>query len=249
MFRYILVSLFALQLFSCSHKTTNKEVLESKTSFVQDNFLYQGKYHWSFNIMGTKQKSYHQFFKDRIEYKMTGKVYSTDYSMKKLSFDKKNNKWIGMDDEGIIYVLFFKDYNNNSVQIYKHKCKKGIQEALEFQTPALNTTKDHGWNVFVSDENNQKEEVLQLSSEFKCGSNSLILSDSEVNWNNKIYTKMSFHKGERRWVGKHKDEYILLFLNALQKTDSLQISINTFTDLEKLYKTKYSMVDNWVKCE
>lgn len=115
----------------------------------KDPFEYRGTYVWNFKILFTKQTSIHTFFEDKIEYEMKGKIYSTKYTMKKISYDKKINKWIGKDEKENVYVLFFRDKTANSVTIYKHKCKEGgLQEAKEFQKSALDTKEDHGWNVY-----------------------------------------------------------------------------------------------------
>ncbi len=122
---------------------------ESNHNIDNEPFEYRGKYVWNFKILFTKQTSIHTFFEDRIEYEMKGKIYSTAYTMKKISYDKKSNKWIGKDEKENVYVLFFKDKTPNSVTIYKHKCKDGgLQEAKEFQKPASDTKEDHGWNVY-----------------------------------------------------------------------------------------------------
>ncbi len=87
---------------------------------------------------------------DKIEYRMEGEVHSANYTMKKKSYDKKINKWIGEDESGNVYVLFFKDKTEKTVTIYKHKCREnGLKEAIDFKTPPTNTEEDYGWNTYT----------------------------------------------------------------------------------------------------
>ncbi|MEM1220722.1 MAG: hypothetical protein AAGH79_17510, partial [Bacteroidota bacterium] len=75
--RYLLF-LFAIgSLVSCSHKNTEAETAQYADQFTQDPFSNTGTYVWAFNLMGGEQVSTHTFYPDRIEYTMTGKVYST----------------------------------------------------------------------------------------------------------------------------------------------------------------------------
>lgn len=56
---------------------------------------------------------------------------------------------------------------------------------------------------------------------------------------------MSFHSGERRWVGQYDKKYIQIFFNSLKIEDSLKLSINWSNNLKELYKAKYNSVKNW----
>ncbi len=137
-------SLVVLFTTSCS-KEENKD-----NNLSQNAFEYRGAYVWEFEVMGNKQVSMHTFFADKIEYTMQGKVHSSKYTMTKKLYDKKENKWIGEDERGNIYVLFFKDKTDKTITIYKHKCRiNGLEEAIEFKTPPANTSDDYGWNVYT----------------------------------------------------------------------------------------------------
>ncbi len=140
-----------------------------------------GSYSWSFKIVLSEQKSTHTFFSDRIDYKMEGGIYSTKYSMKKISYEKDKGKWIGKDEKGNVYVMFFKDKTENSVTIYKHKCKKGgLKEAEDFEKPSADTTDDHGWNVYTLNGGSTNDEKLNISGEFSNKKGKIYISDDYV---------------------------------------------------------------------
>lgn len=53
---------------------------------------------------------------------------------------------------------------------------------------------------------------------------------------------MSFHLGERRWLGKYQDQYLQVFFKSLEAKDVIQISATWSDDLEYLYNTKYNSI-------
>ena len=230
---------------SCTHKTNQQEIQEYTEQLVQDPFDLSGAYHWNFQLMGGTQKSVHTLYPDSIAYRMDGKVYSTVYTMQKLSYERAQKKWIGQDQEGIVYVLFFKELTDSSLTIYKHKCKdEGLAEALAFELPPADATNDHGWNVYALSVDD-KEDELPLSGSYKDGDQTLILTDQLVTYNGNDYHKMSYHAGERRWVGQTKPRtlsegiYLQLFFEDLSSSGYLDISAREFSDLEEAYQTKY----------
>jgi len=163
--------------------------------------------------------------------------------MRKLSFEKTENKWIGEDDEGIVYVLFFKDYGTETVTIYKHKCKtNGLSEALQFTLPDIDATTDHGWNSYTST-GLDSEDLLPIAGKYNHNENDLVLSDQKVIFNGKTYEKMSYHAGERRWVGAADGLFLQIFFEDFSENEELNLSLDEFTDLEKAYKTKYQTVE------
>ncbi|MEM9363994.1 MAG: hypothetical protein AAGA43_15240 [Bacteroidota bacterium] len=229
---------------SCAHKNSKAETNKYAAQFKEDNFTYSGEYVWAFNLMG-EQVSTHKFYPDSIAYTMDGKVYSTDYTMKKLSYEKEKDKWIGEDGNGIIYVLFFKEKTDSTLTIYKHKCKtNGLEEALNFDIPAADATDDHGWNVYALNGNDTRD-VLPIMGRFANLNNEIFISDSLVRFNQKNTKKISFHSGERRWVGKFNDSYLQVFFTSFEVKDSIRLSATWFTDVQAMYNTKYSSLRNW----
>lgn len=239
----ILITMLLLS--SCVHKNTKEDTSKYSDQFVRDSFTYRGDYIWSFDLMGSEQVSKHIFYSDSISYSMNGKVYSTNYTMKKLSYDKIKGKWIGEDENGTVYVLFFKEKTKNALTIYKHKCKStGLEESINFDLPAPDVTDDHGWNIYHLDKYKNKD-ILSLSGRFTNHEGEVFISDSVLTIDQKEVKKMSFHLGERRWVGKYQDEYLQVFFLNLNAKDSIQISTKWSNDLEKLYKTKYKSITDW----
>jgi len=243
-FTQLLILLGTGFLFSCSHKNTPEQTQKLADQLTNDDFALTGDYHWNFQLMGGTQHSVHTFYADSITYVMEGKVYSATYTMKKLAFEQAKNKWIGQDGDDIVYVLFFKDKTDNSITLYKHKCStNGLQEALDFETPAPDATDDHGWNIYTLSKEDT-EDILSLSGNYTYKDTSLVISDSLVIFNEKRFSKLSFHVGERRWVGQADDStFLQLFFEKLAPVDSLPISVTEFTDWEKAYQTKYHTVN------
>ena len=234
-------------LFSCSYKNTEEETLKYADQLPSDKFPLSGPYHWSFQLMGGKQLSTHTFYPDSIVYSMKGKVYSTDYTMHKLSYEAATNKWIGEDEDRIVYVLFFRNKTDSTINIYKRKCKdKGLQEAINFGVPADDATEDHGWNTYALEED--EEDILPLTGEYALNKYTLYLTDSMIVYNNRQFEKLSYHSGERRWVGRHQKEYLQIFFQHLKPDSDLQLNIRLYDDLEVAYKTKYATA-TWEKYE
>lgn len=230
---------------ACTYKNSELETLKYSKQFNTDTFMYTGNYVWAFDLMGGEQVSTHTLYQDSIVYTMSGKVYATNYTMKKLSFEKENGKWIGEDANKIIYVLFFKDITDSTITIYKHKCKaNGLAEALNFDLPAPDATDDHGWNVYTRDADNIRD-VLPIKGKFSNGSNKIYMNDSLLRIDEKEVKKLSFHAGERHWVGQHDDLYLQIFFKNLNIEDSIQLSATWYNDLEALYNIKYNSITNW----
>lgn len=237
--------LLLLLFISCASKNEKVDIEQYKNQFSTDSFKNKGKYVWSFQLMGTKQTSIHKFFRDSILYEMKGKIHSTKYPMYKLSYNKKENKWIGIDNNNTVYVLFFKEKTDNTLTIYKRKCEKnGIEEALNFQFPKPDATDDHGWNVYALDGYETKD-VLPILGDFSNEKNKISITDKIISIDDVSAEKMSFHSGERRWVGKHKNKYVQVFFKSLANNDALELSVNWFEDLEELYRTKYESINDW----
>lgn len=234
-----------LLLCCCAHKNNKEDTNKYASQFVKDYFPYSGKYVWAFNLMSSHQVSTHTFYSDSIVYSMIGKVYATDYTMKKLSYDNGKNKWIGEDENGIVYVLFFKDKTDSTLTIYKHKCKtNGLQEALSFDVPSSTATSDHGWNRY-SLNGKVIRDVLSLSGNYSSTTHKIGISDQMISIDDKNIEKVSFHSGERRWVGLSNGHYVQLFFKSLAHPEHLEIAIQWSDNPEELYSTKYTTITNW----
>jgi len=245
MMKSILIVTIALFLSSCSYKNSKEDIEKHKKEFIYDAFPYQGEYSWSFQLMGSTQESIHTFFADSILYEMKGKIHSTDYPMKKLSFNSKQNKWIGESTDKKVYVLFFKNKTDSTLTIYKRLCKtNGLKEALQFTKPKEDATEDHGWNTYTL-KGYKTTESLPFSGTFSSKTNTITVSDTSFVYNNKPIKKLSYHSGGRRWVGKYENQYLLIFYQKTKESDSLQLHINWYDDLELLYKTKYNSIKGW----
>lgn len=237
-----------LYLVSCTYKNTKQDIAKHKNALKQDVFPFKGVYSWSFELMGSTQVSTNTFYTDSIVYDMKGKTYSTHYSINKLSFDKDKNKFIGKSSDHIVYVYFLKQKTDSTITIYKHNCKrKGLEEAIAFQLPNDKATEDHGWNTYSLKGYSREKDFLPLRGNFKSSKQNISISDKIIVFENKQVEKISYHSGERRWVGKYKNRYLLVFFKGLEEKENIQIYVNWYDDLEKLYKTKYNSInlENW----
>lgn len=240
-----LTILLLLLLISCSQKKQEIDIKKYSHSFAKDTFQIKGTYNWSFQLMGTEQMSIHSFYQDSILYQMKGKVYSTKYPMYKLSYSKKQNKWIGIDQNNVAYALFFKDETDSTLIIYKHKCKtNGLEEAINFKFPNPDATEDHGWNMY-SKKGFYSEDKLYVLGNFSDEKNKISITENNIVLNGIYVEKMSFHSGERRWVGKNQNEYIQLFFKSLKNNDTIEVSIQSSNSLKELYQTKHLSITNW----
>lgn len=231
-----------LLLLSCNYKNTKKDTKKFSNRLGKDTFKLKGTYYWNFKLMGALQESVNTFYADSIAYQMKGKIYSTKYTMQKLSYNNTEKRWIGQDSNKTVYVMFFKEQTDSSVVIYKHKCKtKGLEEALNFAYPKPDATDDHGWNTYYTKGKKIEEDKLPFKGNYIQAENKLFVTDKIINFNGKEYKKLSYHKGERRWVGHNKTsgEYLQIFHKPIQDKNSLYLLVKKYTDIEKMYKTKY----------
>lgn len=228
-----------------SQVTTNTPQATEQLSaqLQQDDFPLTGVFRWQFYLGPVEQISTHTFAGDYIDYQMRGKVHSTDYRMKKLSYDAEAKKWIGETADGIVYVLFFKDIDKDKLTLYKHKSKGGLAEAIAFKKPPADATADHGWNVYTREGVTADADTLPLSGNYQNAEQMLVaLSDQAVTWQGKTYQKLTHHDGEKRWVGQRNDSYLLLFYELPQgdNDSTVQLSLQTLTDIEAAYKAKHA---------
>lgn len=243
----VIVLAFIPFLLTCSYKNSEEETAKYSDKLSTDRFSLRGTYYWSFQLMGGKQLSTHTFYSDSITYSMEGKVYSTDYTMRKLSYEAATGKWIGEDSDKIVYVLFFRDSTDSTVTIYKRKCDdEGLREAINFGVPAHDATDDHGWNLYAL-EDDGKEDVLPIVGKYTTkDKHSINLADRVIIYHDKEFKKLSYHSGERRWVGQSGNEYLQIFFQDLKQDNELQLSVKLYDDLEVAYMTKYATV-TWEK--
>ncbi|MEM1093871.1 MAG: hypothetical protein AAGJ10_04650 [Bacteroidota bacterium] len=227
---------------ACSYKSTEQDLQRHQAAFVHDAFTQAGDYHWTFQLMGTTQHSTHTFFADSIQYRMTGKVYSTEYTMQKLSYDASAGKWIGQDEAGFVYAMFFKDATDSTLSLYKRKCKDGgLEEALAFARPADDATSDHGWNVYALG-NRDVLDRLPITGTFSHQQDALHLTDAVVTWNGRAFEKLSYHAGERRWMGHADSLYLQVFIDDTQDAPgTIALSVAEHTDMETAYRTTHDM--------
>lgn len=206
----------------------------------QDTLPLLGVYRWTFQLGPFEQISTHTFASQYIDYNMRGKVHSTDYRMQKLSYDAEQNKWIGITAEGVVYALFFKDLNADSVTIYKHKCKKGMSEAMALKRPADDTTDDHGWNIYTREGVLEGVDALAFGGTFYDDKHQVFeLRNEKATWENITYKNITHHAGERRWVGQHGGRYLVVFYDV-EDTKRVKFSVKIVNDIEKAYKLKHS---------
>lgn len=224
-------------LVACTEKAQEQNT--SQDEVANDAFTLSGKYTWQFDLGPSKQVSTHTFYPDKIEYKMTGLVYSTEYTMNKISFDGTENKWIGQDENGHVYVLFFKKLNQGDLSIYKKKCKQGLEQALQFKKPAEDATTDHGWNTYTTQAENK--DVLPINGVYAPvqQGKTIHFSDAVIQIGDTAYKKITHHSGERRWVGEHNQQYLVLFYDE-KKDNTLSVNYEVFDDLKNAYTVKHN---------
>ena len=131
---------------ACKQKNSSKKVKQhfDKSLNIQE---LTGSYVWNFKVGITKQTATHTFYRDSIIFQMQGAVYSTLYTMIKIQYEQKPNKWIGRDDKNNFYAMFIKKDTDSEIYIYKKKCKT-FKEAEDFKLPEMDDQKNHGWNIY-----------------------------------------------------------------------------------------------------
>lgn len=221
-------------------KNTPSVTQQFSGQLKHDPFPLRETYQWRFFLGPVEQISTHMFFPSYIDYRMRGKVHSTDYRMNQLSYDAEQKKWIGETKDGLVYVMFFQEIDQHNISIYKRKCKTGLSEAIAFQRPPADATADHGWNTYTLQGAKAPEDLLPLSGNYKNAQQTISLSDPSIKWQGKTYQKLTHHLGEKRWVGQLDDSYLLLFYELPESDQApLSLSIQSFSDIEQAYKAKH----------
>ncbi len=222
-------------------KNTEETTEQYASQIAHDAFPIEGNYRWTFYLGPVEQVSTHIFTPTFIDYQMRGKVHSTDYRMQQLSYDASEKKWIGQTPDGVVYVLFFKNITPNTVTLYKHKCQKGLPEAMAFKRPPADVTVDHGWNVYTREGVPESGDALPFASSFHTPDLKTYFQiyDDHAIWQNKRYEKMTHHSGERRWVGENNDHYLVIFYEHEKGRSQSKFAIQVVDDLEKAYTLKH----------
>ncbi len=228
-----------------SQLAQNPDATAATAQLKNDSLTLTGTYRWTFYLGPIEQVSTHIFADSVIGYQMRGKVHSTDYRMAQVAYDDSDKKWIGKTPEGLFYVLFFKDITPNTVTIYKHKCKKGLSEAVAFKRPPADATADHGWNVYTRQGVPEGGDALPFASIFHTPDlkSSFELHDDHAVWKNQRYQKVTHHSGERRWVGENNGRYLVIFYEYEKRQPQGKFAIQVVDDVEKAYKLKHEQQD------
>lgn len=225
-------------------KTKGNMSISNETSdqIKDDVFPLRDTFQWRFFLGPVEQISTHTFGENYIDYRMRGKVHSTDYRMEKISYDSLQEKWIGRAEDGTIYVIFFKDIGEDNITLYKHKCDNSLSEAFALERPAADTTAHHGWNTYTREGMKAPDRLLPLSGEYRNiqTQQKIVLDDPEVTWQGKTYRKVTHHVGGKRWVGQLGNTYLLIFYKLPKSSeDLLKLSLQLLSDIDEVYKIKH----------
>lgn len=108
---------------------------------------YIGTWSRSFEVTNTTQTATYIMSKNSIEYKLSGGIFSTNYTIQKDSYNTAKRQWVGHTAEGKYYVLFFKEVKDNKLTLYK-KPVATKAEGESSATPTDTDTDNHGWNTY-----------------------------------------------------------------------------------------------------
>lgn len=108
---------------------------------------YTGTWSRNFEVTGTTQTASYIISKDAIEYKLSGGIFSTNYTIQKDSYNTTKRQWVGHTTEGKYYVLFFKEIKDNKLSLYK-KTVTNQSEGENSTIPTDTDTDNHGWNTY-----------------------------------------------------------------------------------------------------
>ncbi|MBL4746860.1 MAG: HmuY family protein [Flavobacteriaceae bacterium] len=113
--------------------------------------LEEGTFSRTFEMQGMLQRASYTIDQDKISYTLSGDFASTDYVLTKKYYAEKEQRWIGVrESNGAYYVLFFKEYSDSQITIYK-KQVTSLKEGKEITIPAADDTENYGWNLYKKD--------------------------------------------------------------------------------------------------
>lgn len=85
---------------------------------------------------------------ESIHYALSGSVGTAEYEISRDEYIPDEMRFVGHTDKGDFYVIFVKDVRDHELTLYKKEVES-VQEGLDTEYPALDDTRNHGWNVYT----------------------------------------------------------------------------------------------------
>ncbi|PCI02909.1 MAG: hypothetical protein COB81_04625 [Flavobacteriaceae bacterium] len=162
---------------SCTKEDSNTEAI-----------LQEGTFSRTFEVQEILQRASYTIGQDKISYALSGGFAETSYDILKNYYSEEEQRWVGhRESNDAYYVLFFKNYNENEVTVYK-KQVASLEEGKSAAIPSADDTENYGWNLYQKD--------LPISGKYK---NLQAQQTSDYTTNPPTitgdYIKFSFEKG------------------------------------------------------
>lgn len=126
-----------------------KEKITPKTSQVQkENIPFTGTWQRQFEAgAGNLHTVNYLIYQDSIRYTLAGPIGNANYVMLRDTFLLTQNRFIGHTPDNQHYLIFVKNFNNDSLTLYKQAISD-VSEGMNTTAPSDTTTANHGWNTY-----------------------------------------------------------------------------------------------------
>ncbi len=116
-----------------------------------EDALNEGSFSRNFEVENISQRATYTISQDKITYHLKGVFANTSYDIIKKYYSESDKRWVGYrESNNAYYVLFFKDYSEKEVNIYKKQVAT-LEAGKKEKFPAADDTKNYGWNLYKKD--------------------------------------------------------------------------------------------------
>lgn len=249
--------LVVAMLFGCGQSDVNyTELAKPQLSAFSNAMPFLGKYTRQYNILGEAHTMQLSFDEHNGTLKTTGKFLNQNAMFTTLGYDSQAKRWLGVSDAGSLFVIFWDDANPAQPKIYtrffplknasQKTFLKHLEQVLALKRPTKEDNTFKGWNTVYKGQNAPLNNSLPYLGTFT--------SISPKNHTPKIKTftfthdtlsidgmdikQLSYHAGDRRWVGQMGNRYALMFFVPKSEPDVFDISFSLYDNHKYLYNAK-----------
>lgn len=123
----------------------------TKEDATTEAILEEGTFSRTFEVQEILQRASYTITQDKISYALSGGFAETSYDIVKEYYSEDEQRWVGYrESNNAYYVLFFKDYSDTAITIYKMQVTS-LEEGKSAAIPAADDTENYGWNLYQID--------------------------------------------------------------------------------------------------
>lgn len=242
----------------CGSSNVNyAQVAKTKLGDFSNPMPFLGDYTRQYNILDKAHTMQLSFDENSGTLKTSGQLLNQDARFTTLGYDPKAKRWLGVSDAGSLLLIFWGGSASDSeIKIYKRffplksKSKdsflKKIDEVTALARPEAGDNTYTGWNTLHKGNSAPLDNTLPYLGKFIAipqkdntpRIKEFTFTDNALSINGMDIKKLSYHTGDRRWVGQVGERFALMFLNPTSEADTFDISFSLYDNHKYLYNAK-----------